>query len=158
MDHMHGSRKNLEKWYCDRKNCNRSEKGYQAMLERTGRVADSQDNSNGSNNNNGRDSGQGPFSRKDHLKAHLRDIHKEPLWKRNPKDDPNWLEGKTINDDWWRCPKCLSRVYVKKSGWTCPSPCDLKLERDVVAVMQAKMDEARRIKKHSESSSRRSHY
>lgn len=165
MDHVHGSPKNLEKWYCDRRNCNRSEKGYKAMLERMGRSSDSLDNGNtnsssNNNNNSGRDTGHGPFGRKDHCKAHLRDIHKEPLWKRSPKDDPNWLEGKIINDEWWRCHKCLSRVYIKKNGWTCPSPCGLTLERDVVAAMQAKMNEARRSKKHSDAStsSRRSHH
>lgn len=124
----------LTQYYCDRKNCSRSEKGYQAMLERM----------SPSTSRTTKDNGIGPFLRKDHYKAHLRDIHKEALWKRSPKEDKNWLDGKIFNKDWWRCPKCLGRVYLKKSGWSCSGQttsgtCGLTLDSEVVGALKRKM-------------------
>lgn len=145
MDHRHGDAARLEKWFCDRKNCPRSEKGYQAMLDRMGRSAGaSQSVSSTSGASGGKDIGSGPFFRKDHFKAHLRDIHKEPLWKRDPKSDRQWLDAKIVDADWWRCHKCLQRVYVKKNGWKCA--CGVTLEADVVDALSRKMSETRQRK------------
>lgn len=157
MDHRHGDVAKLEKWFCDRKNCPRSEKGYRAMLDRMGRSpggsGSSPSSAGAAGGASAKDNGVGPFFRKDHFKAHLRDIHKEALWKRDPKSDRHWLDGKIVDADWWRCYKCLARVYVKKNGWKCP--CGVALEADVVDALSRKMNESRQ-KKNAESLSRHS--
>lgn len=162
MDHRHGDVAKLEKWFCDRKNCPRSEKGYRAMLDRMGRSSVGGGGGGGGNSSSSstvastggsgaKDNGVGPFFRKDHFKAHLRDIHKEALWKRDPKSDRHWLDGKLVDADWWRCHKCLGRVYVRKNGWKCP--CGVALEGDVVSALSRKMNDSRQ-RKNAESLSR----
>lgn len=157
MAHRHGDVDKLEKFFCDRKNCPRSEKGYQAMLDRMGRSSGGGGSSSFAAGGGGatKDNGVGPFLRKDHYKAHLRDIHKEALWKRDPKSDCHWLDGKIVDREWYRCAKCLERVYVKNNpGWKC-SNCGVALEREVIDALSRKMEEAGQ-KKNAGSSSRRS--
>lgn len=86
-----------------------------------------------SSNNNSRLTGVGPFTRKDHFKAHLREQHMEAIPKRDAKADPGWMDGKRLKEEWWRCGKCLKRVWIQsqrdqgRSEYTCcncGSPCD----------------------------------
>lgn len=128
---MHGSKENLEKWYCDYKTCVRSER-YVRDAEAAA-AADHSPSPGGAVSQ-----GYGAFTRKDHYKAHLREFHKEALPKRNTKDDPNWMDGKTIKEDWWRCLKCLKRVWIKKSGSTCWN-CKSSMDKDVKDVRQRKL-------------------
>lgn len=78
-----------------------------------------------------------PFTRKDHFRDHLRDYHKEDLgcakgekiYKREKwlKLQECWIAERKIEARWWRCPKCLIRVQIDKSGFECPDcklPCD----------------------------------
>jgi hypothetical protein len=64
-----------------------------------------------------------PFHRRDHFRDHLREYHRENIQKRGPTDNEEWLEGRT----WWRCPRCLIRVYLSKSGYEC-SNCQTSCE------------------------------
>lgn len=147
MAHKHTAPGALEKWFCDRKNCLRSEEGYHKMLERRGGLSPYSPHDCSS----GKDNGTGPFLRKDHFKAHLRDIHKEPLPKRSAREDPNWGEGKTFQPDWWRCHKCLQRVYRHKDGFACSGEkCGFQLTKAEAAQVDRKMNEARMAKKRGE--------
>lgn len=70
-----------------------------------------------------------PFGRKDHCRDHYRDYHKEDLGcaKREKKLQRKewlkaqqiWLEERVIDPRWWRCARCLSRMYVDKDSWEC---------------------------------------
>ncbi|ATZ53269.1 hypothetical protein BCIN_09g01430 [Botrytis cinerea B05.10] len=73
---------------------------------------------------------KGPFTRKDHYRDHLKDFHKEDIGTaKQPKNtkDPEklealqqaWLEERQIDPRWWRCRKCLRRVYVDTNGYKC---------------------------------------
>ena len=72
------------------------------------------------------------FGRKDHFRDHLRDFHREDLPKRgggsssSAGDD---LARRNIDIRWWRCTKCLQRIYVDRQGWECPD-CKMVCERD----------------------------
>lgn len=79
------------------------------------------------------------FTRKDHCRDHYKEFHKEdigePKGGKLTKDRARWeekqreWEAERRRDlDWWRCPKCLDRVHVKKNGWTC-SGCKRNCER-----------------------------
>lgn len=153
MDHVHGDATKLEQYYCDRKNCSRSEEGYKATLARMGRLGAGAaaaasplpprpTSSSGGGGGGNKDSGIGPFSRKDHFKAHLRESHREALYKRDPRSDPRWLDNKIVHEDWWRCPKCLARVHVRESGWRCGG-CGRALEEEAARALRRKMQEAR---------------
>lgn len=81
-----------------------------------------------------------PFSRKDHLRDHYKEYHKEDLGEpkgfKSAKERGRWEEKqrewdaeRKIDLDWWRCPKCLDRVEIKKNGWnctTCKRDCDTR--------------------------------
>jgi len=72
-----------------------------------------------------------PFSRKDHLRDHLRDFHKEDLPRRTrePKVDQTWWDARIVGPKWWRCSRCLTRVSLEESGWDCPK-CKSACERE----------------------------
>lgn len=53
----------------------------------------------------------GPFTRKDHFKAHRRDRHQEPIPKRDGRLDLGWLDGSTLKEEWWRCGSGLIAGY-----------------------------------------------
>lgn len=121
-DHMHSPAENLDRFYCDYKQCLRSEKGSRQAQERMGSQPPSE-----------KVAGIGPFTRKDHFKAHLREQHQEALPKRDPRKDPGWLDGKILKEEWWRCVKCLKRVWIHKQRdenrneymcCNCGAPCD----------------------------------
>lgn len=120
---MHTPIDKQQTWYCDWKTCTRSESGYRDALERLGQAANQQP----------KPTGIGPFTRKDHFKAHLREQHQEAIPKRDAKADPHWAAGKTLKEEWWRCGKCLKRVWIQKQRTehrneytccNCGAPCD----------------------------------
>ena len=49
-----------------------------------------------------------PFRRLDHFREHLREFHKEDIRKRG-REDKVLAQG-----DWWRCARCLKRVYGER--------------------------------------------
>ncbi|KAL4723671.1 hypothetical protein ACLX1H_009313 [Fusarium chlamydosporum] len=61
-----------------------------------------------------------PFHRRDHFRDHLREYHREDIQKRGSTVNEEWLEGRYAPSSWWRCPRCLVRVYVSKNGYECP--------------------------------------
>ncbi|KAE9574632.1 hypothetical protein CGCF415_v001410 [Colletotrichum fructicola] len=61
-----------------------------------------------------------PFSRKDRLRIHLTDVHKEDVNKKNGEITDDWLQVRKVNAAWWRCTKCLARIKVDPNGWECP--------------------------------------
>ncbi|KAH6968317.1 hypothetical protein DER45DRAFT_6152 [Fusarium avenaceum] len=61
-----------------------------------------------------------PFHRRDHMRDHLREYHREDIQKRGATVNEEWLEGRYTPSAWWRCPRCLVRVYVSKNGYECP--------------------------------------
>ncbi|ETR98158.1 hypothetical protein M419DRAFT_89548 [Trichoderma reesei RUT C-30] len=76
-----------------------------------------------------------PFHRRDHFRDHLRDFHKEDIEKRGVAAKEDWFEGRNASHTWWRCTKCLKRVYISRQGYECPT-CKTSL--------QAKRKEIRR--------------
>ncbi|QUC23301.1 uncharacterized protein UV8b_07542 [Ustilaginoidea virens] len=76
-----------------------------------------------------------PFHRLDHFRDHLREYHKEDIEKRGGRVNEEWLEGRRVSSSWWRCSKCLKRIYVEQSGYDCPH---------CKSTCQAKRKEARR--------------
>ena len=83
---------------------------------------------------------QGPFTRKDHYRDHLRDYHKEDIGKKQKdpgtKDEKEhqlarqeWALTRLIDPRHWSCAKCLIRIYVKAHGWTC-SKCNEPCEQE----------------------------
>ncbi|KAK4191157.1 hypothetical protein QBC35DRAFT_36992 [Podospora australis] len=76
-----------------------------------------------------------PFSRQDHFRDHLRDIHKEDLLIRSKPATSEWWASrntKALYDGWWRCSKCFVRVKGEKDGFTCPgcqNPCEPERRR-----------------------------
>lgn len=60
-----------------------------------------------------------PFGRRDHFRDHLRDFHCEDICKRGSAIDKNWLQSRIMYDHWWRCSKCLVRVRIEESDYTC---------------------------------------
>lgn len=90
---------------------------------------------------NGRHLAGNAFTRKDHLRDHLRDFHQEDIgvakgeknartkqekekWE---KQQQKWLETRNIRPDSWFCAKCLVRISVARNGWHCTEcnqPCE----------------------------------
>lgn len=127
-DHKHTPLDQQKTWYCDWKTCPRSEQGSRDALKRL-----SASSSSSSSSASNRMTGIGPFTRKDHYKAHLREQHQEAIPKRDAKNDPGWMEGKRLNIKYWRCGKCLKRVWIQSQRMAgrdeytccnCGSPCD----------------------------------
>ncbi|RYO81889.1 hypothetical protein DL766_002103 [Monosporascus sp. MC13-8B] len=69
-----------------------------------------------------------PFSRSDHYRDHCRDYHREDLLRRSSKRETNeWWADRVIHKKWWRCSKCLRRVYIQQHGFdchNCKTPCE----------------------------------
>ncbi|KAI0455854.1 hypothetical protein F5B21DRAFT_172792 [Xylaria acuta] len=63
-----------------------------------------------------------PFGRRDHQRDHYRQYHKEDIMPRGSsgKDDQRWWDSRSVNLDWWRCARCLTRVKVGDYRYTCP--------------------------------------
>lgn len=91
--------------------------------------------------------GRGPFTRKDHFRDHLRDYHKEDIGsakgekqyerKKWLKLQEAWVAERNISAKWWRCQKCLQRVYVSDAGFDCPD-CKVTLDSERVDRIRAK--------------------
>jgi hypothetical protein len=90
---------------------------------------------------------QDQFTRKDHYRDHLRDFHKEDLGcaKGGKNMDPakwekaqqSWIKERQIDPEWWRCVKCLARVYWREAGWECQTPnCKMPCETERVERRQ----------------------
>ncbi|KAL2264919.1 hypothetical protein VTJ83DRAFT_7429 [Remersonia thermophila] len=64
-----------------------------------------------------------PFYRQDHFRDHLRLFHKEDIPRRGARSECKlWWQSRApyaVARGWWRCSKCLSRVVLKKHGFTC---------------------------------------
>ncbi|KAG9239615.1 hypothetical protein BJ875DRAFT_365382 [Amylocarpus encephaloides] len=82
-----------------------------------------------------------PFTRRDHARDHYRDYHKEdlgaykcekatdrPQWQAKQQQ---WKEERVIDPRWWRCSKCLNRVWHEESQWSCPG-CNKNCEENRV--------------------------
>ncbi|EXV02422.1 hypothetical protein X797_004552 [Metarhizium robertsii] len=61
-----------------------------------------------------------PFHRLDHFRDHLREFHKEDIEKRGGSINEEWLEDRRVSSTWWRCSKCLKRIYIDQDGYECP--------------------------------------
>lgn len=61
-----------------------------------------------------------PFRRRDHFRDHLREYHREDIQKRGVTVNEEWLDGRYYANNWWRCPRCLIRVYISKDDFECP--------------------------------------
>ncbi|KAI1331869.1 hypothetical protein F5Y16DRAFT_245641 [Xylariaceae sp. FL0255] len=70
-----------------------------------------------------------PFHRLDHCREHYREFHREDLTRRSSstKEDKQWWEDREIKMKWFRCTRCLTRVYIQEHGFDCPS-CNTSLE------------------------------
>ncbi|RYP45410.1 hypothetical protein DL768_008232 [Monosporascus sp. mg162] len=62
-----------------------------------------------------------PFYRSDHYRDHCRDYHREDLLRRSSskKETSEWWADRIIHKRWWRCSKCLHRVYIQQNGFEC---------------------------------------
>ncbi|RYP02200.1 hypothetical protein DL765_010766 [Monosporascus sp. GIB2] len=70
-----------------------------------------------------------PFTRPDHYRDHYRDYHKEDLLRRSStkRETNEWWADRVIHKKWWRCCKCLRRVYIQQHGFdchNCKTPCE----------------------------------
>ncbi|ETS74617.1 hypothetical protein PFICI_13101 [Pestalotiopsis fici W106-1] len=68
------------------------------------------------------------FGRIDHFRQHYRDFHNEDL-PRKSGESIDWYADKkqSVSPRTWRCVKCLSKVVIKDSGFTCNqcnTPCE----------------------------------
>lgn len=93
-----------------------------------------------------------PFTRKDHYRDHLKDFHKEDIGTaRQPKksqdlnklqaDQQSWLEERQIDPRWWRCKRCLQRVYVEVHGYKCTT-CNEECAKDRIEAREQKRQES----------------
>ncbi|KAF3009071.1 hypothetical protein E8E14_007699 [Neopestalotiopsis sp. 37M] len=74
------------------------------------------------------DRSQDPFGRIDHFRQHYRDFHGEDL-PRKSGESAKWYADKkqSVAKRSWRCVKCLNKVNIKDSGFTCNNcntPCE----------------------------------
>jgi hypothetical protein len=84
-----------------------------------------------------------PFHRSDHFREHLREYHKEDLYRPNKTESADWLLTRNIRAEWWRCRGCLQRVpsaFGVEIRWECGN-CGTKCEDDRQAIRQARFDE-----------------
>jgi hypothetical protein len=83
-----------------------------------------------------------PFHRFDHFREHLREYHKEDLYKRNKTEEATWLATRNIKPEWWRCRGCLQRVPSAlgvDAAWECGN-CGTKCEQERQDIRQAMWD------------------
>ncbi|KAK0108270.1 hypothetical protein ONS95_003088 [Cadophora gregata] len=82
---------------------------------------------------NGRHLKKNSFTRKDHLRDHVRDFHQEDIgaakgeknartkeekrqWQ---KEQEKWIASRKITATHWTCAKCVVRMSVEEHGWHC---------------------------------------
>ncbi|KAI6480927.1 hypothetical protein MCOR18_004960 [Pyricularia oryzae] len=65
--------------------------------------------------------GRDAIPRKDHCREHLRNFHKQDLYKRGEKVEISWLQECLIDKSYWYCNKCLARnsTVGVSSPWSC---------------------------------------
>lgn len=88
------------------------------------------------------------FTRKDHLRDHYRDYHKEDIGgskaTRKSKDPgqalEDWWAERIVKSSWWRCPKDLKRVRVEVDGFECPD-CKTACDQDRVKAREKESGE-----------------
>ncbi|KAI6092144.1 hypothetical protein F4821DRAFT_158053 [Hypoxylon rubiginosum] len=70
-----------------------------------------------------------PFYRLDHCREHYRDFHMEDLMRRgsNKENTQDWWLNRNVDNKWWRCAKCLSRILIDNKGFECPK-CKIQCE------------------------------
>ncbi|ESZ96515.1 hypothetical protein SBOR_3137 [Sclerotinia borealis F-4128] len=97
------------------------------------------------------DRSKDPFTRKDHYRDHIKDFHKEDVGSaKQPKNfkDPKkwqviqqaWREERQIDPRWWRCKRCLQRVYVETHGYKCTT-CNEECAKDRIEARESKRRE-----------------
>ncbi|KAM0425593.1 hypothetical protein ACHAPT_009124 [Fusarium lateritium] len=84
-----------------------------------------------------------PFRRRDHFRDHLREYHREDIQKRGITVNEEWLEDRYHATNWWRCPRCLIRVYISKDDFDCPK-CKGSYEPKCKGSYEPKRKEKRR--------------
>ncbi|KAH7389025.1 hypothetical protein BKA64DRAFT_128083 [Cadophora sp. MPI-SDFR-AT-0126] len=81
------------------------------------------------------------FSQKEAYRDHLRDFHREDILGSRRVDDL-WFETRDIQERWWRCKNCLSRVPISQDGYTCSTcyePCEVERINARKARFEAEM-------------------
>ncbi|EHK98473.1 hypothetical protein M7I_5718 [Glarea lozoyensis 74030] len=74
------------------------------------------------------------FTRKDHCRDHYKEFHKEDIGSykgaKNNIDkaqwqakQQQWADERQIKPEWWRCPRCLDRIYVATEDMKLVSNC-----------------------------------
>lgn len=96
---------------------------------------------------------KGPLTRKDHYRNHLKDFHKEDIGtatqprNASPKQiqalQQAWLEERQIDPRWWRCKRCLQRVYVETHGYKCIT-CNEECAKERIEAREQKKRELER--------------
>lgn len=81
---------------------------------------------------------QKTFSQKEAYRDHLRDFHREDLLGSSRTDD-SWFNTRNLQEEWWRCKACLSRVSVSPNGFTCWS-CNQPCEEERVIARQTRLE------------------
>ncbi|TLD21474.1 hypothetical protein PspLS_09143 [Pyricularia sp. CBS 133598] len=79
--------------------------------------------------------GRDAIPRKDHCREHLRNYHKQDLYKRGEKVGIEWLKECLIDKAYWYCNKCLTRnsTVDMSSAWRCIR-CGTKCENERIAI------------------------
>ncbi|TLD09187.1 uncharacterized protein PgNI_07698 [Pyricularia grisea] len=79
--------------------------------------------------------GRDAIPRKDHCREHLRNFHRQDLYKRGEKVEMDWLRECLIDKAYWYCNKCLARNRTAdvSSAWRC-SRCGNECEPERIAV------------------------
>ncbi|KAI8719881.1 hypothetical protein NCS52_00770400 [Fusarium sp. LHS14.1] len=85
-----------------------------------------------------------PFRRRDHLRDHLRGYHREDIGKRGTIANEESLEDRYYSNNWWRCSRCLIRVYVAKDKFKCPECKGLCEPKRVEKRMEKRQEKRRR--------------
>jgi hypothetical protein len=97
-----------------------------------------------------------PFTRKDHLRDHLRDYHKEDMGeakglkrendaKKRLAMEKAWKAERVVKPQWWRCTRCLVKIFVASNGWECPqckNTCEQERQEARMKLENAEVTEA----------------
>lgn len=124
-------------YFCDYNQCPRSEKAVSASMPSTSKKSSEMVSSPSSSLGVGT-AGIGAFGRKDHLRAHYRDYHREDLCRLNGKEVAGWFDDRNISSNWWRCIKCLRKIAYSRCGWECRD-CGRMLEPERINARKRRM-------------------
>jgi hypothetical protein len=76
--------------------------------------------------------GKSPFARRAYFRDHLKEQHKEAI-KHGRRREGLTCSERTSNEPWWRCGRCLKRIYFDTEGYNCTScktKCRARLSRN----------------------------